>query len=180
MLMRISVFPTVAVAVVAIGLLVGCTQSGDDAQPEANGDTPKASAEDGAAEAVDPHDVPLTDEEIAQLKADTARYEDAIEHIQKFQTTIQQETTAGEPAKAHRALDNLDVVLERLPEAAQESGVPKDKWQEVNETAQKLRDLFNQVHSSIDAGQAPDYGSVAEEIDQGIQALAAIQPEPTE
>jgi hypothetical protein len=124
--------------------------------------------------------VPLTEEEIARLKEETARYEDAIAHIRQYQQTIQQEATAGEPAKAHRALDNLDVVLERLPEVARDSGVPRDRWQEVNETAQKLRELFDQVHVRIDAGENPDYQSVADEIDQGIQTLATIEPEQTE
>lgn len=140
---------------------------------------PKAAADktpktEGAA---DPHDVPLTEQEIARLKKDTAKYEDAIQHIKDYQKTIKEEATGGEPAKAHRALDNLDVVLERLPEAAQNSGVPKEKWQEVNETAQKLRDLFNKVHANIDAGEDPNYDAVADEIDQGIKTLSSIQPE---
>lgn len=172
MLIRMFSLPTAAVAFVALGLMIGC---GQNEQANTRDDAPGEQA-DGEA-APDPHDVPLTEEEIAQLKQDTARYEDAIEHIQQYQATIQHETTAGEPAKAHRALDNLDVVLERLPEAARDSGVPKEKWQEVNETAQKLRDLFNQVHTNIDAGEAPNYEAVEDEIERGVGALAAIQPE---
>lgn len=175
MLIRMFFLPTVAVAFVAMGLMVGCSQN---EQANTDADAPGEPAQDGAP--ADPHDVPLTEEEIAQLKQDTARYEDAIEHIQQYQATIQQETTSGEPAKAHRALDNLDVVLERLPEAARDSGVPKEKWQEVNETAQKLRDLFNQVHANIDAGTDPNYEAVADEIDQGVGTLAAIEPDTAE
>lgn len=178
MLTRMFPLQTVLAAVMSTGLLVGCGQNEQNGRAANNGDTAREADESGQTH--DPHDVPLTEEEIAQLKEDTARYEDAIEHIQQFQETIERETTEGEPSKAHRALDNLDVVLERLPEAAQNSGVPKSKWQEVNETAQKLRDLFNQVHANIDAGENPDYKSVAEEIDQGIQTLAAVEPEQTE
>jgi hypothetical protein len=176
MLMRINLFPSLAAGILAVGLLVGCNRS---EQADVNGvaTSPEAAP---SGEAHDPHDVPLTEDEIAQLKEETAQYEAAIERIQQYQETIERETTAGEPAHAHRALDNLDVVLERLPEAASNSGVPRDRWQEVNETAQKLRDLFNQVHANIDAGEDPDYASVAEEIDQGIQTLAAIEPAPTE
>lgn len=171
MFLRLLPLQTALAAMLAMGLLVGCGKDGDEKTNKTEaGKTEKA-------EGADPHDVPLTEEEIAQLKKDTAKYADAIQHIKDYQKTIQDETTGGQPAKAHRALDNLDVVLERLPEAAQNSGVPKDKWQEVNETAQNLRDLFNKVHANIDAGEKPDYEAVAAEIDQGIQTLSSIQPE---
>lgn len=172
MFLRLLPLQTALAALLTMGLVVGCGKTGDDKTSKTEAD--KTQKKEGAA---DPHDVPLTEEEIAQLKKDTAKYEDAIQHIQDFQKTIQQETTEGEPAKAHRALDNLDVVLERLPEAAQNSGVPKEKWQNVNETAQNLRDLFNEVHANIDAGEDPNYGAVADEIDQGIQTLSSIQAE---
>lgn len=169
---RIFAFPVFAVAV---AMIAGC------------GRTEQAEMEDGAAErtnhvaqAHDHHDTPLTAEEIASLKEETAQYQDAVQRIRQYQQTVQQETTAGEPAKAHRALDNLDIVLERLPAAARDSGVAKGKWQEVNETAQKLRELFNQIHANIDAGTDPDYGAVADAIDHSIETLATIEPEKTE
>ena len=161
--------------VFSTALLIGCGQDADEDPQPTGGQTPPASG--GSNDHADPHDVPLTEAEIAQLKADTADYEAAIERIRQYQQTIKRETTGGDAAHAHRALDNLDVVLERLPEAAQESGVPRDRWQEVNETAQKLRDLFNEVHARIDAGEAPDYAAVDDEVEQGIQTLAAIEPE---
>jgi hypothetical protein len=174
--MFLRTFSQAALAVVlSTGMLIGCGQNADEDPQPTGGQTPPSSG--GSSEHADPHDVPLTEAEIAQLKADTADYKAAIEHIQQYQQTIERETTGGDAAHAHRALDNLDVVLERLPEAAQESGVPRARWQEVNETAQKLRDLFNEVHARIDAGEAPDYAAVADEIDQGIHALAAIEPE---
>lgn len=168
-------------AMLSMGLLAGCGQNdADDVAPPEAGVATDAAAPETPAPEVDPHDVPLTEEEIAHIKEETAQYEDALKHIRQYQTTIQQETTKGEPAKAHRALDNLDVVLEGLPEAAANSGVPRERWQEVNETAQKLRDLFNQVHANIDAGEAPNYQAVAAEIDRGIETLAVIEPEKTE
>ena len=142
--------------------------------------TPSAPAEssaEGDPEHADPHDVPLTEDEIAKLKADTAQFSAAIEHIQKYVTTIQVETTSGMPAKAHRSLDLLDYVLQWLPEIAQNSNVPKGHWQTIGENAQKLRDAMNKIHENIDAGKEPDYASHAAEIDAAVQALAAV---PTE
>lgn len=178
MLMRLYPLQTLCVTLMSISLLAGC---GGDETTEQNKPDGETTGQSNASEnAQDPHDVPLTEEEIAALKDATEKYEDALAHIKDYQKTIETETTGGEPAKAHRALDNLDVVLERLPEAAQNSNVPKEKWQEVNETGQKLRDLFNQVHANIDAGKAPDYKSVAEEIVQGIETLDSIKPAETE
>lgn len=160
------------------GLLAGCGQSGPDESTDGSQTT--TGEQQPAAEGHDPHDVPLTEEEKVQLRKDNENYADAVAHIQSYRDTIRTETTGGNPAKAHRALDNLDLVLEWLPEIAQNSGVPKSNWEEVNTTAQKLRDLLNAVHANIDDGKDPDYASVAAEIDQGVDALAAIKPEGSE
>lgn len=159
-------------AAASVGLLLGC----DQREPRSQDVSPPQASD----EVADHHDHPLTDEEITELRQETAEYETAVEQIQQYQQTIQQKTTAGNPAEAHRALDNVDIVLRQLPEAARDSGVPRGQWQEVNEAAQELQDLFNQIHAKIDAGEDPDYTSVAAEIDQRITALAAIEPESSE
>lgn len=164
-------------AAASLGLLVGCGQS---ESPDSAAPSTHDAAHHAAGPADDLHDHPLTEEEIATLTQETADYEAAVERIEQYQQTIEQKTTAGNPAEAHRALDNLDVVLNRLPDAARDSGVPRAKWREVNETAQELQELFNQIHARIDAGEDPNYASLAEEIDRHIAALAAIEPEATE
>lgn len=166
-----SVFAAVLTAVV----VTGCGQTASK-QP-ADGGQSATEGQAAEAEVHDPHDVPLTEEEKIQLRKDNEDYVDAVAHIQSYRDTIRTETTEGNPAKAHRALDNLDLVLEWLPEIAQKSGVPKSKWEEVNTTAQKLRDHFNAVHANIDDGKDPGYASVSAEIDKGVEALAAIEPE---
>jgi len=157
-------------------LLAGCGQAEPDAAANGN----QAAGEAQAAEAQDLHDVPLTEEEKTQLRADNESYADAVAHIQSYRDTIATETAGGNPAEAHRALDNLDLVLEWLPEIAQNSGVAKTSWEEVNTTAQQLRDLFNAVHANIDDGKDPDYGSVTADIDKGVESLTAIKPEPSD
>ena len=162
-------------AIVSLALIAGCNNN--TPEPAAD-ETPSTTATSTPAEHADPHDVPMTEEEIAQLKKETETWDASIERIQSLKETIEKETTEGEAAKAHRALDQLDVVLESLPEAAQKSNVPKEQWQTVGEAAQKLRDNFNKVHANIDAGQAPDYAAVAGEIDTAISQLTAINAEP--
>lgn len=177
MLTRTHQLHATLVAATSLGLLVGC---GKSETPEPAAPSSHDTADHAAGPADHLHDHPLTEEEIATLTQETADYQAAVEHIERYQQTIEEKTTAGNPAEAHRALDNLDVVLKRLPEAARDSGVPRSKWQELNETAQELQELFNQIHARIDAGEDPDYASVAEEIDSRIATLAAIEPEATE
>ena len=128
----------------------------------------------------DPHDTPLTDEEINQLRNETVRWAAALERIQEFAATIKLETTSGTPAKAHRALDLVDHLLQWLPDIAQTSKVPKDHWQVIGENIQALRDAFNVLHANIDAGKDPGYDAVAAEIQGAVTALSAIQPATVE
>jgi hypothetical protein len=115
-------------------------------------------------------DVPITEADVARPKD----YADAVTRIGGYRDTIRDEIAAGRPTKAHRALDELDIVLNWLPGIARDSDVPKEQWEAVNTTAQKIRGLFNRVHSRIDEKQEPDYVSVSKEIDAAIGALGAI------
>lgn len=156
--------------------LAGC---GGDAATTGDGQqTPTNSTGGTPDEHADPHDVPMTEAEIEQLRQETATWSAAIQQVQSLRDTIRTETTGGAPAKAHRSLDKLDYVLQWLPEIAQKSEVPKDQWQTVGDSAQQLRDLFNRVHANIDEGKKPDYEGVAEEIDRHVSALAKIEAKP--
>lgn len=167
-------FPRIfqCLAVACLGFVVGCGQS----QPVDNSAAKSPSNRSPAEDADDPHNIPLTDAEIEQLREDTGSWTAAVEHIQKYRDTIKTEAMGDTPAKAHRSLDLLDYVLQWMPEIAQNNNVPKNNWQTIGESSQKLRDLFNQVHANIDAGQAPDYESVDADIEAAVEALAAIKP----
>lgn len=123
----------------------------------------------------DPHDVPLTEEEIAQLRAETETWAAAVQRIQSYRDTIRAEINGPTPALAHRPLDLLDHLLEWLPDIARANQVPRQDWQTIGTNAQTLRDLFEQLHANLDAGDDPDYASVAGPIDQAIAALAEVK-----
>lgn len=154
---------------VGFGMLTGCGGQRDEAsQSESSSEaTPGESESD---------DVALTQEEIETLENEIADYADALTKIKSFRDTIRDSVAAGRPTKAHRPLDELDVVLNHLPEVARDSNVPRSDWEAVNTNAQKLRDLFNKVHADIDGGREPDYASAAEDIDTTIQSLEQIKP----
>ena len=157
---------------VGFGLLTGCgDQSDKPSQTESSSDATSGESESD--------DVALTQEEIEALENEITDYADALARIKSFRDTIRDSVAAGNPTKAHRPLDELDVVLNRLPEVARDSNVPRSDWEAVNTNTQKLRELFNKVHANIDAGQEPDYASVAEDIDKTIQSLEQIKPSET-
>ena len=124
-----------------------------------------------------PHDVPITDQQKAELRSQTAQFTDAVAAIKQFRNEIEQETAAGIPANpytAHQALDKADLVLQWLPEITRNSGIAKENWEAVNTAANELRTLLEQVHQNIDTKQNPDFAAVADAIDEKLAALEQI------
>lgn len=152
----------------------GC---GSPESPSSDGAQQPAPQQASDAAHADPHDVPLTDEEIATLQTETAQWSTAISRLEEYRDTIRTETTSGAPAKAHRALDLADYVLQWLPEIAQQSDLPREDWRTVGENAQAIRDAFNSIHENIDAGEDPNYEQYAEQIDASLNALKAVSPD---
>ena len=167
-------FLTVALLIAGIPL-AGC--GGPAEQTTTNGGSTAASSGNGGetGHAHHSHDDPLTDEQTKALEDGLASYEDALSKIKSYRDKIRDEIAAGEPAHAHRPLDELNVVLNKLTEVARDNNVPKSDWEAVNTNAQTLRDEFNKVHAQIDAGQEPDYDSVSASVDTAIAALEAIK-----
>lgn len=150
------------------GFLIGCGEP--DPQPSAQPSGPAAAPEATVTAPADPDDVPIKEADVKR----PADFPDALTRIKGYRDTIRDEIAAGRPTKAHRALDELDIVLNWLPEIARDSSVPKEQWETVNTTAQQIRELFNKVHTKIDAKQDPDYSSVSKDIDQSIKQLDEV------
>ncbi|MFV2069936.1 MAG: hypothetical protein ACC645_23465 [Pirellulales bacterium] len=162
------------VAMVSLGLVVGCGQQG-----QTGGDQDATEPESGGqqAEAVGPHDVPITEEQKKQLRQETTKFADAVARIKKFRDAVQNETKDGLPEKpfeVHQALDRADLVVQWLPEIARDSGVAKEHWETVTTAANELREAFDKVHQNIDNKVDPDFGSVELQMDAKIAALEAI------
>lgn len=163
MVQPISRWPTLlAIAATAVLMIGGCSQR-----------APDGSAADTAQDEFDPHDVPITAAEVKR----PADYADAVARITSYCDQIRDEIDAGRPAHAHRPLDELNFVLEWLPEIARDSGIPASHWEEINVSAQRLAKLFDQVHAEIDAKQDPDYGAISGEVEEIIERLRTIQDE---
>jgi hypothetical protein len=163
-----------SVAVVSLGFVIGC-----GSQDQAGGDPDAAQSDEGDNQAgpVDPHDVPITEEQEQQLREETATLAGAVAKIKEFRDTVEQETQDGipeNPFEAHQALDKANIVAKRLSEIARESGVAKEHWEAVTKAAKKLRESFETVHQNIDKKADPDFASVKQQMDARIVELEAI------
>lgn len=152
--------------------LCGCGGSepdlADGAAPA--GDVPAASTTDATH---DPDDVPITESDVER----PADYAAAVTKIEGYRDSIRDDIAAGQPTKAHRALDELNIVLDWLPEIARDSGVARERWEEVNTAAQSLRESFNTVHAQIDAGETPNFDIVSADVDAALDRLVAVEAE---
>ena len=124
-----------------------------------------------------PHDVPITEEQKAELRKQTAKFPDAVAKVKEFRNATEAETKNGipqNPYNAHQALDKADLLLQWLPGIARDSGVPVEQLETVTTTANDLRTLFEQVHQNIDNKKDPNFAGVAAEIDKKIGQLEKV------
>ena len=161
-------------AVLSLGSMIGCGQQGqsggeqDAIQPDSGGQQ---------AASVDPHDVPITEEQKQQLREETAKFADAVAKVKELRNIVQRETQDGSPENpfdVHQALDRADLVVQWLPEIARDSGVPKEDWEQVTTAANELRELFDKVHLNIDNKADPDFASVQQQMDAKIGELQTV------
>jgi hypothetical protein len=156
-----------------IGFVVGCEQAKQDQAAKGGGDKPAAEKKDG----YNPHDVPISEAQKADLRKQAAKYPDAVAKVKQFRDATETETKNGipqNPFKAHQALDQADLLLQWLPGIARDSGIPAEKLESVTTTANDLRTLFEQVHQNIDNKKDPNFAAVAAPIDQKIADLTKV------
>ncbi len=152
-----------ALGFLAVAVLIGC---GKTSPPESN-QQPDANH---AAAANDPDDVHITADDVKR----PANYAAAVARITSYRDTIRDQIAAGRPGKAHRPLDEMNFIVEWLPEIAQQSNVPKENWEALNTAAQTIRTLLDKVHENIDNGDEPDFNAVADGIQESIDTLESI------
>jgi hypothetical protein len=159
---------------VGLGLVFGCGKP-ESAKPAAGQGAGAKEADthdhgDGPhSHTADPHDQPITEADV-QKPAD---FKDAVARIMKYREDIEVAAGGDVPGKAHRSLDELDIVLKWLPGIARDSQVPKDQWETINTSAQQLREQFEKVHGNIDNKKNPDFPAVAKAVDEAIARLEA-------
>ena len=74
--------------------------------------------------------------------------------------------------RSHELLTAEDVKV--LLGIAREGGIPKEHWETINTSADRLRELFDQVHHNIDNKVDPGFGSVEQQMAQRLAELETI------
>lgn len=174
MKVRFSLAILSCVGIVCLGILTGCGQQSREPSSQNGGQAGDSGAQQGE---VDPHDVPLTEEQKQQMREETAKFADAVAKVKELRDAVERETQDGipeNPFEAHQALDKADIVVQWLPEIARDSGVAKEHWETITPAANELRELFDKVHQNIDNKVDPDFGSVEQQMDARIAELEAI------
>jgi hypothetical protein len=174
MKVRVSLVMWMSAAVLSVGLVIGC---GPKAKTGSDKKTAPPAAGGEQAKVVNPHDVPITEEQKQQMREQTAKFPDAVAFVKQLRDAVERETKNGIPAnpfEAHQALDKADIVVQWLPEIARNSNVPKEKWETVTTAANELRELFDKIHLNIDKRANPDFASFQEKMDARIAELEAI------
>jgi hypothetical protein len=131
---------------------------------------PSAKSTDQSQQAAhDPDDVPITEEDIGM----PSDYAALVTRVEQLVTDIHTKIEAGTPSKAHRSLDELDIILKKAAEIASRS-VPREHWKDVNVQSKELAQAHDELHERIDANQMPDYTAVAERIHKAVESLKAV------
>ncbi|HWB11237.1 MAG TPA: hypothetical protein VG826_18555 [Pirellulales bacterium] len=123
-----------------------------------------------AVSPVNPDDVPITEAEVPV----PASYAEAVERLAGYRDAIRQAVESGQYGKAHRPLDETNITIERLPDIARSSDMPRRHWEQVVTASEDLGEALDQIHTQIDAGGKADYAPHAEAIDDAIARLQAI------
>jgi hypothetical protein len=177
MTIRFNMTSAALLTVLCLGLAIGCGRTAPsksttkkDAAQAKTADTHDHGDGSGAhSHGADPHDVVITEADVKK----PADYKDAVARIKEYRKDIEVNAGGDVPGKAHRPLDELDIVLKWLPGIARDSNVPKNQWETINTSGQKLRELFEKVHQNIDNKKNPDFPGVAKEVDETIGRLEA-------
>jgi hypothetical protein len=161
-----AAYPCFQKAGVGIALLLALTACGCK-ETALSGQTQPAVE---AAPSTDSDDVPITAADVP-VHADFA---EAIERLESYRDAIRQAVESGHLGKAHRPLDETNIAVDRLPDVARSSGVPRRLWEEVVTAGEDLQEALDEIHTAIDAGRTPDYHAHAAVIDEALARLKAV------
>lgn len=117
----------------------------------------------------DPHDVPITKADVKM----PANFVELVSRIESYNQQIKTAIESGKPETGHRALDELDIVLDETMTLAKGS-VPEDQLAKVNEARQTIKNSFLELHQSIDAKEKPNYSAKEQAIQKAIDELKRI------
>lgn len=169
---RLALLPLGLILWVGAAAMLGCHSPATD---ESSVSASAGSSSPTSATA-DPDDQPITEADV-QLPTN---FVEAVRRIRAYADQIRAAIEADRPTKAHRALDELDIVLGKLMPLARDSGVPRARWESVNTAARDLRRQFDRLHAAIDDHRQPDYPVGASAIAAALTKLESVANEQSQ
>ena len=140
---------------------IGCSQPAPPAKASRNDDHDHS------------QDQPITKADVKM----PATFDELVTRIEEYDRQIKTAIDSGKPESGHRALDEVDIVLEDAMTLAQ-SAVPEERLASVNDARQTIRNAFRELHQSIDSNEQPDYAAKEKAIQSAIVTLKRAK-EPT-
>jgi hypothetical protein len=106
-----------------------------------------------------------------------SNYVEVVARLHECRDAIRDAIKSGDFEKAHHPLDEIDWLLNRLPELARASGVPRRDWEQVVVAGDDLGESLGEIHADIDAGRTPDFASRAATIEDALTRLQDVHQE---
>ena len=103
----------------------------------------------------------------------------AVTELVAHRDAIRAAIESGDPADAHDPLHEVAELLEAFPDIAAESDLSKEDWDAVKAASEKLFDSFGVVDQAFhkkDGDKKAAYESVADDIDEAMQAIQSRLP----
>lgn len=107
-------------------------------------------------------------------------YTSTVERLRECRDAIRQAVETGDLESAHYPLDEIDWLLNRLPEIARGSHVPRRSWEQVVVAGDDLGESLAEMHAEIDAGRSPKFADRADAIDEALARLEAVRQQTDE
>lgn len=101
-------------------------------------------------------------------------YAQTVARLSDCRDAIRNAIAAGDFERAHHPLDEIDWLLNRLPQLARASGIPRREWETVVVSGEDLGESLGEIHADIDAGRTPDFAVRAKAIDDALTRLQAV------
>ncbi|HVU87263.1 MAG TPA: hypothetical protein VHD36_08075 [Pirellulales bacterium] len=117
------------------------------------------------------------EEDVAITEADVDMprdYQSAVARLAAYRQQILSALAEGHPPRAHRPLDEVDIVITKLMLLARDSGVPRRDWEEVNLARRDLRAQFDLAHAALGDGRSVDRAELEQATVSPLARLTAV------
>ena len=97
------------------------------------------------------------------------------EHYQEIKVAFAQDDLEKASQQAHAPLHGIGRLLEALPDLAKKANLPPEDSETVKKSVDTLFQAYGSVDDALHVGKEPDYKAVADQIDDAMAGIEAVQ-----